>query len=110
MLPLHQDASSSCRFGYQARRYILSKMKKPPPTKRQVQRFIMTSRQKTRMELVLDFDRPVSVLVAREAVRKIIDHLDLVIQDIDLPEELGEASLKCAEMKRVVQIECRSST
>ena len=79
-------------------------MKKPPQTRRELQKAVTVSRLRSRMELVLDFDRPISVQKSREAARRILDHLDLVLMDLDLPDELGEATIRCSEFKRIVRI------
>jgi len=81
------------------------RMRKPEPTKRQTMRFITTPRLRVRMEFTLDFDRPISVLKAREAARKILDHLEVNVNGYEPPEELGEVSLRCSELKRVVKIQ-----
>jgi len=80
-------------------------MRKPPLTNRQKMKFIMTSQQRVRMELILNFDRPISVLKAREAARKLIDHLDIEVKGFESPPELGEATLRSAELKRVIRID-----
>ena len=64
----------------------------------------MSAQQKTRFELVLDFDRPVSILKARETARKLVDHLKVSVDGFEAPTELGEASLRSAELKRVIRL------
>lgn len=66
-------------------------------------RFTTVPQLRTRMELVLDFDRPVSLLTARETARKLLDHMEIAINGFEPPEELGEATLRSAELKRSVR-------
>ena len=82
-------------------------MKKAPPTKRELMRFTTVPRLNARMEFVLDFDRPVSVLKARETMRKLLDHMQIQVDGYDAPEELGEATLRSSEMKRSIHIKIR---
>lgn len=79
-------------------------MDKPRPTKRQVMKFVQVPRLRVRVELVLDFDRTVSALKARETARKLLDHMEVVVTGYEPPEELGDANLRIAEMKRSVRI------
>jgi hypothetical protein len=79
-------------------------MRRPEPTKREVQRFIKKSQFRFRMELVLDYDRPVSVLEGREMARKLLDRLQPGLDGLERPDELAEASLRCAELKRLLKL------
>ncbi|MDR3691006.1 MAG: hypothetical protein P4L46_16625 [Fimbriimonas sp.] len=80
-------------------------MRKPPLTNREKMKFVTTSQQRVRMELVLDFDRPISVLQARESARKLIDHLTIQVEGFEAPVELGEVTLRSAELKRAIKIQ-----
>lgn len=79
-------------------------MRKPEPTKRQIERFVTVSQLKLRFEFVLEFDRPVSVAKARETARHLLDALDAT-SHCEVPEEFAQATLKCADLKRLVRIE-----
>lgn len=79
-------------------------MRKAPLTNLQKMKVIQTPQQRVRMELILNFDRPVSVLRARETARKLIDHLEIKTQGFKAPEELGEATLRCSELRRAIRI------
>jgi len=67
-------------------------------------RVIMKSQSRTRLELVLDFDRPVSMLRAQEAARKLLDHMQISVEGYEAPEELGEITLRSGELKRSIRI------
>lgn len=79
-------------------------MRRPDPTPRQKQRFITASQFRFRMEFVLEFDRPISVIRGREAARKVLDGLALAAPNADLPEEFAEANLRCSDLRRVLRI------
>jgi hypothetical protein len=57
------------------------------------------------MEMVLDFDRPISVLKGREAARKILDALALAAPGTDFPEGFSGASVRCSELRRVLRVD-----
>jgi hypothetical protein len=57
-----------------------------------------------RLELVLDFDRPVTHARGREAARRILDALQPVAEGCEAPEGFAEAALKCAELRRLLKI------
>jgi hypothetical protein len=78
-------------------------MRRPEPTRRQVERLITSAQFKYRFEFVLEFDRPISVLKGREATRKILDALE-AHSEADVPEGFAQASLRCSELKRLVKI------
>jgi len=80
-------------------------MQKPKPTRAQLDRVRKTSQARVRLELVIDFDHPVTVARAREAARKLLDALDLNAGTVDLPEGFGEANLKCAELRRILRVQ-----
>ena len=81
-----------------------SVMRKQPLTNRELMRVIKTSQHRTRLELVLDFDRSVSILNAKEWTRRLMDHMEISVSGLELPEELGEVSLKSGELKRIVKV------
>jgi hypothetical protein len=60
------------------------------------------------MELVIECDRPISVLKGREAARKILDALRLDAGEVDLPEGFSEANVRCSELKRVLRVKVGS--
>lgn len=82
-------------------------MRRLEPTKRQVERFVTASKFRYRVELVLDFDRPISVAKGREAARRALDALQASCC-FEAPDTLGEISLKCPELKRIVKISVTS--
>ncbi len=57
-----------------------------------------------RMELVVDFDRPVTHAKGRETARKILDAFDPHLEGVTSPEAFAEAALKCSELRRLVKI------
>lgn len=79
-------------------------MKKPPETRRQVMKFVHVPRLRVRMDFTLDFDRPVSILTARETARKILDHMQVTVDGHEPPDELAEVTFRCPELKRSVKI------
>lgn len=79
-------------------------MKRPPLTRRQKERVTTASRFVYRLELVLDFDRPVSCARGRETARKILDALEPTAKGCESPEAFAEAALKCAELRRLLKI------
>jgi hypothetical protein len=84
-------------------------MNKPRQTKRQVMKFVQIPRLKVRMEFVLDFDRTVSMLTARETARKLLDHMQIVVDGYEPPEELGEITLRTSELKRVIRVQTKAT-
>lgn len=78
--------------------------RKPEPTRKQVQRFIKKPQIRVRMDLVLDFDRLVSLAEGHEAARKFVDALQCR-SDAAMPDGFAGASLKCAELRRIVKID-----
>ncbi|MGV3616352.1 MAG: hypothetical protein ACO1SV_13545 [Fimbriimonas sp.] len=79
-------------------------MKRPPLTRRQKERVTSASRFVYRLELVLDFDRPVTYARGRETARKILDALDPAARGCESPEAFAEATLKCPELRRLLKI------
>jgi len=85
-------------------------MRRPDPTPRQKQRFITASQFRYRMELVIECDRPISVLKGREAARKILDSLTLEAGPIELPEGFGSARVRCSELRRVLEVKTEEAS
>jgi|GEM_PF-5964101 len=75
-----------------------------PPTKREKSKFIAVPQLRVRMELVLDFDRPISLLKAREAARRLMDNMEITAVGFESPEEFAQATLRSGEFRRVMQI------
>lgn len=79
-------------------------MQKPAPTRRQVEKFVTASTFRYRMELVLEFDHPVSVAKGREETRRLLDALKTTLEGYEPDEALGPVSLKCSELKRLIRL------
>ena len=79
-------------------------MKKPDPTRRQVERFVTASTFRYRMELVLEFDHPVSVAKGREETRRLLDALRTSLDGYEPDQALGPATLKCSELRRLIRL------
>lgn len=75
-------------------------MKKPPPTRRQTERFVKVSDLRLPMEVRLVFARPVSVAEARQAARRLLERLKIGSEGLAVPDELEVASLRCASLQR----------
>lgn len=79
-------------------------MKRPPPTKRELQRFIKRSETRYPMELRLETSRPISIAESDEMARRILDHLKVELEGFEPPEALDEATLRCSAQKRVIKL------
>lgn len=66
--------------------------------------FLAFPRHRFHLELTLDFTRPVSVTRARETARKVLDAMNVQLEDFEPPEPLDDASLKCAELRRLIKL------
>lgn len=75
-------------------------MKKPPPTRRQTERFVKVSDLRLPMEVRLVFARPVSVAEARQTARRLLERIRVESEGFVAPEELEVASLRCASLQR----------
>lgn len=79
-------------------------MKKPEPTRRQKERFLKATQFRYRMELVIDFDHPVTIQQGRETARKLLDALSPSVGAVETPDGYGEASIKCSELRRILKL------
>jgi hypothetical protein len=55
------------------------------------------------MELVLEFDRTLPILKAREMARRALDSVQMSCQ-LESPEPLANVSLKCSDLRRSITI------
>jgi hypothetical protein len=83
-------------------RYAFS-MRRPEPTKREIERFTKASKFRYRLELILDFDHPVSLAEGREVARKTMESIQATTA-FAAPEELGEIRLSCSELRKIVRV------
>ncbi|HEY0868078.1 MAG TPA: hypothetical protein VGE01_11900 [Fimbriimonas sp.] len=78
-------------------------MKRPDPTRRQVERYAKASKFRYRAELVLDFDHPIPIAKGREFARRALDSLQATCE-VEDGEACGEMFLTCSELRRLVKI------
>ncbi len=79
-------------------------MRKPPLRRAQKERILTATHFSFRLELVLDYDSAVTIQRGREDARKLMDSLDLAGLEFEPDPSLGEAFLKCADLKRIVRV------
>lgn len=78
---------------------------KPRPTHRDPAQFVRATRHRLRMELVLEFSTSVSLALARESARRLMEGLALRSSASSLPSEFELASLVCPELRRTARIQ-----